>query len=305
VKKIDQLEAFIATVNLKSFSQAGKHLGLTTSAISQKITSLEDRYQLTLINRSGKNTSLTPQGKKFYDQAKRMLDMVEESETFIKQLHDQPQGQLRVASPLGHYFPNCFMEFVKKYPTIKLCLDTSERIPDFSYENIDIIFGITKEAAKFYSENTVQRKISRSRYVFCTSPDYLKKFGVPKVPNDLKSHHYIVHGARPNNNIVDFSNEEDVVISPYLELNFSGDMIRYALAGMGIVRLYDFMLEEHLKNGDLVEILEDYETPELVLSLFYPYSKNLNPSLRKFIDFMLEKRKSDLRRKAEVDMISE
>lgn len=290
MKKIDQLDAFINVVEQQSITVAATKLHLTSSAISQKITALEERLKVSLFNRSGKTFELTEPGKRLYRCAKKIMHEIYNAEAIMSQLHENPEGELRIYAPLANYFSEELSEFITLHPKITLKLDIAERIPNFTFENLDLVFGYTSESIKFFPENTVKRTIGTSRYLYCASPEYLAKYGNPKTLEDLHSHSFIVHSARPHYDILEFKDpKNNTKITPTCLVNDSQLMVTSALNNLGIIRMYYFMVEKYIADGRLIEILPHIAPPDLELALFYPYTKNVKPSLRCFIDFMLQK----------------
>lgn len=290
MKKIDQLEAFISVVELESITKAANKLHLTTSAISQKITALESFFNINLFDRTGKKLVMTDNGRKLYQCSKRIMHEINNAEAIMSQIHEDPEGELKVFAPLAAYFNEQLCEFINLHPKIRLKIDATERIPNFSFEEIDLIFAFPSELAKYFPENTVQKIIGKDRYTYVATPEYLSKHGIPKMPEDLKEHSFIVHGARPNYNIIEFQDPKyNVEINPTLIINTSTLILPTVLNHSGITRLHRFMITKYLSDGRLIEILPNYPAPKLSLSLFYPYSKNPKPILRCFVDFMVKK----------------
>lgn len=288
--KLDQIEAFTAVVEQKSITQAAKHLCLTSSAVSQKITALEERYKVGLFNRTGRNISVTPAGEKLYQCCKDIIRNINDAEAVMSNLHEQPEGVLKIYIPVARFIFSELQEFIKLHPSITLEIDSSERIPTFSFENLDLIFGFPSDVSHVFPENTVQKKLGSSEYIYCASPAYLKKFKEIKSPKDLKDHSIIVHAARPNNSVIEFRDKShNIKIKPSLVVNDTNMLINSALNGIGIIRMGTFMIREYLDDGRLIRVLPKLELPELGLSLYYPYAKNMRPALRCFIDFMTNK----------------
>lgn len=296
MKKLDQLEAFIAVANEGSFSLAAKKLDMTPSAVSQKISSLEERLGLDLIKRSSKGVTLTEAGEQVYESAKRIFNEIYEAESCVAQKKQAPEGSLKVLAPICHYTSQYFSEFLKQYPDIHLVLDVSERIPDFANEDLDLVFGFPDDAIQYFSQDTVTKVVGKSRYIYCASPGYLKENGTPSTPQDLLKHRYIAHTQRPNNRVLSFGDNTKIEIpkANTVELSHSLVMQSWAKDGHGVAKLHYYMIEKDLKDGTLVEVLPS-TTPNfpIKLSLLYPYTKNLKPSVRYFIDFMIEKFQND------------
>lgn len=289
--KLDQIEAFVAVAEQKSISAAAKKLFLTSSAISQKISALEEEFKISLFDRQGRNITITNAGERLYNSCKQIVKSLNDTLAVMSQLHETPEGSLKVYLPVARFLIPQIDEFIALHPNITLEIDSSERIPTFSFENLDLVFGFPSDVA-FFPENTVQKKLGTSEYIYCASPTYLKKHKPINKPEDLKDHKIIVHAARPNYDIVEFKDQSlNVKVKPSLIVNDTNILIKSALNNIGITRMGTFMIKDYLEDGRLVRVLPDLACPDLALSLYYPYNKNIKPALRCFIDFMVQKLK--------------
>jgi DNA-binding transcriptional LysR family regulator len=114
---------------------------------------------------------------------------------------------------------------------------------------------------------------------------YLKK------PEDLIKHHYITHSMRVPADVLSFDNGQEIQIKPALWLNDAQAMLMCAIQDMGIVKLHDYMVTEALAKKQLVEVLSAYHKKEQPIYLYYQPSRYLQPKIRCFIDFYLERNK--------------
>jgi DNA-binding transcriptional LysR family regulator len=133
----------------------------------------------------------------------------------------------------------------------------------------------------------VHRRVSSTRYILCASPSYIEKNGMPKTPQELSQHFYITHSMRKPNNVVTFKNEEKITLEPKLKLNDSFAMRESAILGLGIIKVHDYIVTDALKDGRLVELLQEYQEPEQSIFLYYQSGRYLLPKIRRFIDFFV------------------
>jgi DNA-binding transcriptional LysR family regulator len=284
MSKFKQLEAFVSVIEQGGFAAAGKKLHLTSAAISKQIKALEETLGVELIQRTTRNFSLTEIGAHYFEEAKNILEQLNQADALILQTRQEPQGVLKVVSSYyfaEHYILPKLAEFLHRYPKIKLKLELAERLPDMVREDIDILFGVSVDAYPDF----VRKTISHTRYAFCASKKYLKKYGTPEHPEDLKKHHYITHSMRDKPNFVSFRNHQDIYVQPYLWFNDSKAILEAALQGLGIMKLHYYFVEEALKNKKLIEIFKDYVEPKQAVYFYYRKSRYLDPKIRAFNEF--------------------
>lgn len=272
---LTQMETFVLTVELGSLAAVSRKLGISAAAISKQLTRLEEDLGVQLLVRSTRRIELTDIGERYYQQAKRVLEEVKEASALISEAKIDPHGVLKVVS--ARHFAKAYIvphikEFLLKYPKIELNLELCERVPDVNQESIDVVIGMSVIPIG----DVVQKRIATTSYSFCASPDYLKQFGIPEKPIDLKSHRYISHSMRRSEN-------EWVV--PYIRVNDTQTMLQFALDGLGIVMLHHYVVKEHIERGGLQEVLTGFTRKEIPMYVAYPQRRHIASKTRGFIDF--------------------
>lgn len=285
---LSQMETFILTAELGSLAAAGRKLGISPAAVSKQLTKLEEELGLQLMLRSTRKLELTEVGSNYCLQCKRIFEEVEAAAALVSQVKAVPHGSLKIVS--GRYFAATYIvphmkEFLLKYPKIELNLELAERMPDLNAEAVDVLIGMSLSA----SGDVIQRRIATTRYVLCASPEYLKKFGVPKKPGDLKKHRYITHSMRKPDNELTFDDGKAVTLNPYIRANDAQAMVDFALDGLGIVKLHDYAVKDGLERGILKEVLAEYNQSPLPIYVAYPQRRFISSKVRVFIDFIIDK----------------
>ncbi len=166
-------------------------------------------------------------------------------------------------------------------PKLEIKLELAERFPDLEKENIDLIFGMSMPE----SLDLVRKRVATTRYVLCASPQYLKKYPLPKTPEDLRHHRYLTHSMRRPDHVILFKNNREVAVRPFLRINDSQALRDCAIQGMGIVQLHDYMVSDALRDGRLIELLKDFSSSQQPVYLYYQQSRYLQSKIRRFIDF--------------------
>jgi DNA-binding transcriptional LysR family regulator len=285
---LSQIKTFVLTSKLGSLAAAARALGISPAAVSKQLTRLEEELGLQLLLRSTRRLELTEVGINYCFQCRRILEEMEAASALISQIKVVPNGVLKVVS--GRHFAASYIvphmkEFLLRYPEIELNLELAERIPDLNAEAIDVLIGMSISA----TGDAIQKRIMTTSYSFCASPTYLKQFGFPEKPDDLKNHRYIAHSMRKPDNELLFRNNEVVTITPYIRVNDAQTMLNFALDGLGIVMLHHYVVKEHLAKGALQEFLTAYNHSDIPIYVAYPQRRFIASKIRCFIDFITEK----------------
>ncbi len=246
MSELNRLRTFKEVADLRSFAKAAQIFGVSKAAISKQISALEGDLGVMLLERTTRYVTLTTLGELYLNQIRPLLAGLEEASSLVSQIHKEPSGRLRVtvAKHFGETYilPN-LVNFLKKYPELRLDLELAERMPDMVREKIDIIVGMSISGPL----DAIQKTIAKTKYLLCASPKYLEIMGTPKVPKDLKQHRYITHTMRyPNDEIV--LAKSKVHVLPYLRFNDTGAMLKAARDGLGIVHLHDYMVASDIQE---------------------------------------------------------
>lgn len=288
MSRLEQMFTFIKVIEKRGFAKAGKELKISPAAVSKQIVSLEKSLGIKLIQRSTRSLQLTEPGEMYFQQCKRILQEIEEADSMISLLKKEPSGDLVVLA--SKVFAESLIvphikEFMTRYPKITLNLEMAERIPDFSLENIDLCIGMSIQAPP----HIIQKTIGRTRYILAASPDYLKKYGVPKKIKDLEKHLYIAHSMRRPDTLVWKDNKREVHLKPILRLNDTKAMLECGEAGIGMIKVHQYVAKEALREGSLVEILKSDFLEEVPIFIYHKEMRLMPSKIRCFIDFMTEK----------------
>lgn len=286
MNKFECMNAFIAVVEENGFAHAAKKLSVSTAAISRQITTLERTLGVSLLLRTTRKVELTDPGRTYYEQCKDIFSKMQFAESALTSSQQQASGQLYILC--NQYFAEKHViprlkSFMQEHPLLTIRLELAERFPDFGKEDVDVALGISMEGPP----GLVRRRITTTRYVLCASPLYLETHGIPKSPQDLIKHDYITHVMRYPDNAIIFENNDEILVKPILWLNDTHTMCESAIAGLGIVRLHEYVVQEALSNGSLREILSDFHQKAIPVYLYYQKSRFLQPKIRRFIDYFI------------------
>lgn len=279
------MTCFIRAVETGSFSAAGRDLGLGQPNVSRYVAALEEHLQTRLLHRSTRKLALTPEGARYYADARRILDAVEESESSFRE-NVAPSGLLRVACPtaLAHAFvvPHV-ATFLERYPELTLDLQINDRYVNLVDEGAELAIRIG------HLEDSAMRArpLGWFERVCVASKGYLARRGIPTTPRDLKTHDCLIYTLLSTGTTWRFR-DIDVPVSGRLRVN-SPEAIRTCVnEGLGIAQGPEWLYEEGLKNGNLQLLLRDYTAPAVPVQVIYVADRLLPKRAIVFMDFIAE-----------------
>ncbi len=284
---------FSALASAGSLSAAARELGITTPAVSKHLALMETRLGVSLVNRTTRRMSLTPEGELYLENARRILVEIDGMEELLGVAKATPTGLLRVNATLGfgrsHVAP-LISRFIRKYPQVEVQLQLSVNPPPLTDDSFDVCirFGAPPDA------RVVARHLAPNRRLLCAAPAYLAKQGVPKVPQDLSRHNCIgirqgeeaygvwrLSTGRGKNAIT-----TAVKTRGNLTTNDGEIAVNWALDGHGILMRAEWDIDRFLKNGRLVQVLPQYDTPDADIHAVYPQQHQRAARVRAFVDFV-------------------
>ncbi len=289
--RFEDLQAFVAVVETGSFTAAAERLGAAKSAVSRRVSALEERLGAQLLRRTTRRLNLTATGQSFYEHSARILADLEEAESAVAQEHGELRGTLKIALPLSfgiHHMCRPIAEFSRRHPRVTFDLDLNDRRVDLLQEGADLAVRIGRLA----DSSLIARRLFESRTVVCGSAEYLETHGVPETPEDLAAHRCLVYGhlSDPSTWVCrDKDGREHRVTVQVAMTATSGDFLcDTAIQGLGIAMQPTFIAGKSVSSGELVPILTDYDWPITPAYAVYPPTRHLSYRVREFIDFLAD-----------------
>jgi DNA-binding transcriptional LysR family regulator len=287
---------FTRTAELGSFAAAARDLGISSVAVSQNITRLEESLGVRLLARSTRALQITPEGQAFLEQCKGPLAQLDAACKDVSTDVKHPTGNLRVTiiSPLAfQYLIPLLPTFFKRYPDIRLELELSEDSTSLIAKRFDvgIRVGALDDAA------FVARPLGPLKLPLCASPKYLAKHGTPRTLADLGNHALlqlqITGREQPTpfylQNLGGGARSMQMLQLPgqFVCNDFRG-LQQACSDGLGIAQLPHPMVLTALREGTLKTVLPEYMLEGWQLFLHYPSRKQLPARVRVFVDFCVE-----------------
>ena len=280
------LATFVRAAELRSFTDAGRHLQLSSSAVGKAITRLEERHGLKFFNRSTRSVTLTHEGEMFLESCRRIFSEIQALEELFARGKGAPSGKLRVSLPLmSSTMAPLLARFMKAYPAIELHADFCDRQIDLIEEGYDIAV----RAEEVADSRLISRKVGSYKMAVVASPEYLAREGSPRRPADLTSHRCL--HLKDSTGMVrrwSFGEDAGLVLPTALVANSTEALIALAEIGMGVASVPDFAVEKQLGQGTLAEILPGSLQYDGAVRAIWPSSRFLAPKLRAFLDLLGE-----------------
>lgn len=289
MSEMDDLAAFAVLIEAGSFTLAAQQLGCSKGQLSKRISLLETRFSVVLLQRTTRRLSLTAAGAALLPQAQALVVQVERARQALARLKDDMAGPVRMTVPvsLGEtFFDGLLLEFSGKYPEVQIELDLSNQYHDLSRDGFDL--AIRSEVGK--DERLVARPLLAWHEMTCASPAYLERFGEPQTPKALAEHRCLLNSHYSGREEWLYHQQHELlrvrVSGPFASNHYSL-LKKAALAGAGIARLPSYLLQAELADGRLRWLLRDYQTRRMPMYLVHPYQGGLPKRTQVLADYLI------------------
>lgn len=270
---LDQLRAmgvFACVVEKNSFSGAARELGITTSAVSQQIRSLEQGMDAVLLHRSTRKLSLTEAGQAFFHSCQEMISVAERGKIRINQLRDDLIGDLRIASTpelcANHIIP-ALSHWMSAHRGLAVHLEADNQYIDLIDGRIDIALRMS---AHIDEQNIYAVPLAHVDQVLVATPSFINQSALISRPQDLVNHDLLAMSIMKNYQQFAFQHvKTGEVANVEMKSRLSTNNILVAkslcLQGHGIARVLYLDVQKDLMNGSLVEVLPEWKLPKFTL----------------------------------------
>lgn len=289
---LQALLIFARVAEMMSFTRAAESLGIQKGRVSTVIRGLEREVGATLLHRTTRSVQLTEDGRAFYLRARDLLADAQDVESMFVNSGAPLKGRLRVDMPTElaqTVVIPALPELLNANPELELELSSTDRRVDLVQEGFDCVIRI----GPLMDDTLIARSLGKLRMINAASPGYLAKYGIPQTLDDLLSQgHQIVHytptlGARLAG--WEYPQGEDyasLALPGAMQVNNVQTYHAAGLAGIGLIQAGYSALAQHIKSGDLVEILSDLRPEPLAASLVVAHRRNLSQRVRAFMTWL-------------------
>jgi DNA-binding transcriptional LysR family regulator len=287
------IRAFARVVEAGSFTKAADSLDMPNATLSKLVQELESHLAVRLLQRTTRRVTVTPEGQLYYEKTSLILRNLEDVDTSFNVARSKPRGHLRVdvgGSTASDVLIPALPDFMARYPDIRIDLGVSDRSVDMVSDNVDCVL----RGGALDNSSLVARPVGQAEMVTCATPDYLKQYGVPAYPDELKNGHRLVAyvlaqsgRAMPFRFLRD-GEKSEIKVEHRVGVNESNGHMAAGLAGLGIIQTFAYAARPALADGTLVEILKPWRPAPYPFHVVYPQNRHVPHRLRVFIDWLVE-----------------
>ncbi|MFV1984976.1 MAG: LysR family transcriptional regulator [Thiohalomonadales bacterium] len=286
---LNQLLVFAKVAENQSFTKAAKELGMEKSTVSSKVSQLEKRLGLRLLNRTTRLVTLTEEGEGYYQYCHQIVNTAREADHYADTLTNEPQGVLRISVPLDFgllLVHQLVKPFMREYPNLKIDLFVIDREVDLIAERYDIALRIGPGLLK--DSSLIGKKLFNVKMGLFASPQFLSEYGEPKTPDDLQNTPFVIF-TKQQEPVFEFSSgfmPEDFKVSGNLKINDILISKEAALSGLGIAIMPVAIAQAEIKLQKLKPILPEYDLPPMALFAVYPSRQWMPSKLKVFLKYL-------------------
>jgi len=288
--RLTEMEAFATVVDQGGFTDAAKKMGISKSAVSKHISSLEARLGARLLNRTTRRVSATEIGLAYYDRARRVLSDAGEADALVASMQSAPAGLLRlsVATDFGvNHLSPILGDFLQQFPDITVNMVLNNRYVELISEGFDMAIRM----GDLEDSSLRARKLTETQMRMIAAPSYFEKHGRPTRLDDLNSHKLLHYSNQASGNawkITAPSGEERQIRSAgWLSVNDGQSLLNACIAGLGIAYLPSFLYANAMEQGQVVDVMPDLPIERTGIYAVYPPGRFTQPKVRAFIDFLV------------------
>ncbi|MFT3768543.1 MAG: LysR family transcriptional regulator [Minicystis sp.] len=287
---LPNLEAFCRTYETGSFTRAAQALSVTPQATSRSVARLERTLGVTLFRRTTRSLAPTDAARRYYDLCVQALALLSAGEREIASGRKATAGRVRISVPTtyGHHrFLPSLGAFRERYPGVEVEVNVSNQNIDFVRDGYDLAVRM----GAIEDRSLVARKLGDFALGVYASRAYVLRHGAPQTPEDLARHTCVTFVMPRSGRELPWTfTPGPQSLAPAAAYRCSGDVlgvITLARAGVGLVQVYDFLVEEDVARGTLVEVLAPFRGRSRPFSLLYPRDPTPSRAARALIDFVV------------------
>jgi DNA-binding transcriptional LysR family regulator len=288
---LNDLYYFVQVVDHRGFAPAGRALGEPKSKLSRRITLLEERLGVRLIQRSTRHFLTTEIGQNYYAHCKAMLVEADAAQAAVEKTRSEPSGIVRITCPVAllHARVSAMLAgFMAQYPQVVVHLEATNRRVDLIAEGVDV--AIRARPMPIEDSDLMMRVLAQSGHALVASPNVAEKVGTIRVPADLSTLPSLDLGPPRQDHVWKLEGPDGAqAIVHHRPRLVTDDMIALrgaAIAGVGVVLLPLLMVSDEIRNGQLAHLLPSWAPKRYLVHAVYPSKRGLLPSVRTLLDYL-------------------
>jgi DNA-binding transcriptional LysR family regulator len=286
---LPSLEAFCRSFESGSFTKAARAMGVTPQATSRSVARLEAALGATLFRRTTRSLAPTEAARHYYERCVRALALLSDGERELGDGGQAAQGRVRISVPTtyGHHrLLPALASFAERYPGVRVDVSVSN-------QNVDLVkdgFDLAIRRGKLHDKTLMARKLGDFSLGVYASSSYVARRGAPRTPAELAQHACITFLMPSSGRPLPWVFSDAASFTPDARFRCADDVlgvVALARAGIGLIQAFDFIVEDDVARGNLVEVLSEYRGQSHAFTLIYPKLLKPTPAVRAFIDFVV------------------
>lgn len=283
------IKVFVTAVEEGSFAAAARRFGMSAAMAGKYVSAIETELNARLLQRTTRRLSLTDVGQVYFERCKRILEAWDEANCEASDAQGTARGVLRIAAPVtfgAMHLGNVLANYLEAHPHVNIEVSLSDRYVDLLEAGVDVAVRI----GRLPDSGLIARRLAPCRMVICASPDFLRRHGTPRSPEDLREAPRLTFSEAVSVDdwtLIDAEQRAHVISGPSrMSANNTQMLLAAALAGAGVVYGPTFVFGEHLARGELVELLPDYRASELTIQAVFPSARHMSVKVRHLLDYL-------------------
>ncbi|MBO6774152.1 MAG: LysR family transcriptional regulator [Marinibacterium sp.] len=284
--RLTEMEAFATVVDQGGFTDAARKMGISKSAVSKHVSSLEAR----LLNRTTRRVSPTEIGLAYYDRARRVLNDAGEADALVTSMQSAPSGLLRISVAIdfgvNHLSP-VLSDFLAEFPDITVNMVLNNRYVELISEGFDMAIRVGE-----LEDSTLRaRKLTETTKRMIASPNYFQQYGRPQKIDDLNDHKLLHYSNQSSGNVWKLTapsgEKRQVRTAGWLSVNDGQSLLNAASSGLGIAYLPSYLYADAMEQGLVEDAMPSLPNEVQGIYAVYPPGRFTQPKVRAFIDFLV------------------
>jgi DNA-binding transcriptional LysR family regulator len=286
VDKFAAMTTFVRIVEKGSLTAAANALDTSLPTVVRILATLERQLGVSLLNRTTRRVHLTDEGAQYLDRCRAILSQVQDAEAELTFRQAEPQGRLTVTASVlfgRRYVAPIVSEFIRRHQNVNVEMLFVDRVVNMVEEGIDVAVRI----GHLKDSSLVAIQVGQVRRVVCASPQYLRRHGVPRTPEEIRAHRCIRHiGLSPRNEWSFRVGRRGMTmpITCAIVCNEIDSTLNACATGLGLGMFLSYQTAPYRKSNKIRYVLQEFETEPMPVQIIYPHTRRLSTTVRAFVD---------------------
>ena len=289
--KLLAMTTFVRIVDKGSLTAAANALDTSLPTVVRTLAALERQLGVSLLNRTTRRIHLTDAGARYLERCRVILSEVQDAEAKLSFSQAEPQGRLAVTASVlfgRRYVAPIVTEFIRRHRDVNVEMLFVDRLANVVEEGLDVAVRI----GHLRDSSLVAIRIGEVRRVVCASLKYLRRYGIPRTPQEVRAHLCVRHSGTSPRNEWNFRIGRRAVAIPItcaLVSNEIDSTLNACVNGLGLGSFLSYQTAPYRRSNKIRYVLEEFETEPMPVQVVYPHTRRLSTTVRAFVDECVRK----------------